>query len=90
MSLDIIEEVIKPSLLIFNISEVDDNTQILGRLDSLALVTLIGTVEEIIQEKTGEGISLLSADAFSRSRSPFKNVGALAAYIQTILESAHE
>ena len=83
--MEVIDDIIKPALKMFDMLEVERSTPLLGKLDSLALVTLVGTVEELIEEKTGKSISLLSADAFSQRRSPFRTVGSLAEYVQELL-----
>ena len=50
-------------------------------LDSLGLVSLIIDIEEALQDR-GVEISLSDEHAMSQSRSPFRSVPALVAYIQ--------
>ena len=54
-------------------------------LDSLGLINLINTIEEKIEEATGEYISITDERAMSLEVSPFKTVGTLANYIETLL-----
>lgn len=53
--------------------------------DSMALVSLIVYVEEILEEKTGESLILADEKAMSRRTSPFLKVGLLADYIFELL-----
>lgn len=57
-----------------------------GKLDSLALVTLIVAVEEKINTELGATISLADERAMSRQRSPFRTVESLVAYVQQLLD----
>lgn len=51
-----------------------------GALDSLGLVRLIVTMEQLVEEQLGCTITLASDKAFSQTRSPFSTVGALVEY----------
>lgn len=50
-------------------------------LNSMGLVTLITSVESILEEEHQIDVTLVSEDAFSRQRSPFRTIDALADYI---------
>lgn len=66
-----------------------EETQIFGTgdsLDSLQLVNLITIIEQKIEEETGEFISLADERAMSLSESPFKTVGTLKFYIETLID----
>ena len=66
----------------------DPATRLLGpgaALDSLALVTLIVTVEARVADELGTSITLASEDAMSRTHSPFRTLGTLAAYVDELL-----
>jgi acyl carrier protein len=52
-----------------------------GALDSLGLVMLLIDIEEALEDR-GYGVNLSDANAMSRTRSPFRNVPSLVAYIQ--------
>lgn len=69
--------------------EKSEMTVLFGKdavLDSMGLVSLIVTVERLVDEKYDKTISLASEKAFSRSSSPFKTVTTLAEYVQELLE----
>jgi D-alanine--poly(phosphoribitol) ligase subunit 2 len=63
-----------------------------GVLDSLALVNLIVSVEQNIEDEFGVGIILANEKAMSQRKSPFSTVGCLAEYIETLIKehSHHE
>lgn len=56
-----------------------------AKLDSMGLVSLIITLERLIDEKHGKTITLASEKAFSRRSSPFKTVKSLAEYVEELL-----
>lgn len=58
-----------------------------GILDSLALVSLIADIEEIVDTQLGQNITLADEKAMSARNSPFKNVASLTEYIQNLLSS---
>jgi acyl carrier protein len=58
-----------------------------GLLDSLGLVSLIVAVEQTIQEQLGAGISLADEKAMSQRSSPFKTIGSLARYAESLLQA---
>lgn len=55
-------------------------------LDSLGLVTLILSIEEMIEEEMGVAITLVSEKAMSARRSPFATVGSLAEFIASLIQ----
>jgi acyl carrier protein len=59
-----------------------------GALDSMALVTLIADLEERLAEAFDTPVVLADERAMSRSRSPFRTVGALEDYICSLLPGA--
>lgn len=68
--------------------EKSDCTQLFGsesKLDSMGFVSLIVTVERLIDEKHGKTVTLASEKAFSRSSSPFRTTTTLAQYVEELL-----
>lgn len=61
--------------------DVDESTELLGRLDSLGLVTLIVDLEERLLDDLGIAVTLATGDALSRRHSPFRTVGTLSDYV---------
>jgi acyl carrier protein len=59
-----------------------------GPLDSLALVTLTSEVEQRLEDELGVVVTLTDERAFSQAKSPFRSVGALAAFAASLLEPA--
>ena len=91
-----IEEVILNSLIELN-EELENNplgspskeTQLYGgggALDSMALVSFITDLEEIISEKFDKNIILADERAMSQKTSPFRSVESLTRYIKKLLE----
>ncbi|MGF1449638.1 MAG: hypothetical protein ACFB20_09505 [Opitutales bacterium] len=67
------------------------NTALFGGgsgLDSMGLVTLIADLEERLAEAFEQPVVLADERAMSRSRSPFRTVGALEDYICGLLEAS--
>jgi acyl carrier protein len=58
-------------------------------LDSMALVTLIMDVETAVLDASGIDISLVTQEAMSRTRSPFRTPEILAEYIGEILVTSN-
>jgi len=54
-------------------------------LDSMGLVNLITVIEQKIEEKTGEFISIADERAMSMEQNPFHTVSTLKDYIETVL-----
>jgi hypothetical protein len=57
-----------------------------GMLDSLGLVSFLADLEYKLSEEFDRAVVLASEQAMSRSRSPFRDVPALAAYVTELLE----
>jgi acyl carrier protein len=58
-----------------------------GALDSLALVTLLSTVEQMLDVELGVLVCLTDEKALSQARSPFRTVGSLADFTTTLIEA---
>lgn len=56
-----------------------------GLLDSMALVGLIVAVEQDVEDEFGKEITIADAKAMSQKNSPFRTVGSLVDYIETLL-----
>ena len=59
-----------------------------GKLDSLGLVTFIVAVEQKIAETFNVTLTLADEKAMSQRNSPFRNIGALAEYIEKLLDES--
>ena len=59
-----------------------------GSLDSLGLVSLVTTVEQIIEEKFGAATTLLENIDAIENDNPFETVKTLADYVASILEKS--
>jgi hypothetical protein len=57
-----------------------------GMLDSLGLVSFLADLEYKLSDEFDQTIVLASEQAMSRSRSPFRDVPALAGYVAELLE----
>lgn len=55
-------------------------------LDSMGLVNLIVAIEQEIEDELDVTISIANEKAMSRKSSPFKTLGALAEYIEFLIE----
>jgi acyl carrier protein len=69
-------------------AELDATTSLIGKqavLDSLALVTLIVDLEQRIEEEYDVALTLADDRAMSQKHSPFRTVGSLSGYIETLL-----
>lgn len=58
-----------------------------GFVDSLGLVQLTVEVERMVAESVGTPITLADERAMSRSQSPFRTLGSLAAYIVELVRA---
>ena len=56
-----------------------------GTLDSVQLVNLIVTTEELLFENHGRQVSVADDRAFSRRRSPFLTIASFADYVDELL-----
>jgi acyl carrier protein len=71
--------------------EVDETTELLGRLDSMGLVTFIVDLEERLNDDLGMTVALATDRALSQRQSPFRNVATLTDYVlQLADESAND
>ncbi len=64
--------------------ELMDDTVIFGEhgaLDSIRLVHLIATIEELIEDRFNLVITLADQNAFSKAKSPFRTVRSLSEYV---------
>ncbi len=71
------------------LNEINEKTKLYGSssaLDSLALVSFITDLEELISEEFNQDIILANEKAMSAKTSPFRSVGTLSIYIQSLLE----
>jgi acyl carrier protein len=78
------EELQDPSL-----KHITEETRLFGAksaLDSLALVSLITDVEELVYEQLDKEIVLADERAMSQKTSPFRSVGSLRDYILELLK----
>jgi hypothetical protein len=57
-----------------------------GMLDSLGLVSFLADLEYKLSEEFDRAVVLASEQAMSRSRSPFRDVSSLTAYVTELLE----
>jgi acyl carrier protein len=70
--------------------DVDADTPLFGRdglLDSMGLVTLVVAVEQAIEDELGVSVSLADARALSQKASPYRTVGALADYADSLIHT---
>jgi acyl carrier protein len=68
--------------------EVSEETRLFGGnslLDSTALVSFLIEVEQQINDNAGTNIVIADERAMSQKRSPFRSIGSLADYVQTLL-----
>lgn len=75
----------------WEIGDVDVDTKLFGEggiLDSMALVTLVVAVEQEIEDKYEQAVSLADEKAMSQSRSPYRSVSRLAEYAASQIESS--
>ena len=65
---------------------LNESTRLLGgRLDSVNVVSLIVELEEQIADHCDVSITIADDSAMSQQRSPFRTVGSLADYIQSLM-----
>jgi acyl carrier protein len=57
-----------------------------GKLDSLALVTLIVSIEDAVARDLGRSITIASERAMSQKQSPFRTVQSLSEFVTGLLE----
>lgn len=51
-----------------------------GFLDSMSLVSLVVSVEQGVEDRYGQAVSLADEKALSRRNSPYRTIGSLAEY----------
>jgi len=64
-------------------------TPLIGRratIDSIALVSLIASVEELIEDEQGLLVTLADERALARGTSPFRTLGTLAEYVDEVMD----
>ena len=57
-----------------------------ANLDSLGLVNLVVAAEQNLEEALGVDLTLADEKAMSQRRSPFRTIGTLAEYVETLLK----
>ena len=65
------------------------STDLIGKsakVDSLGLVSLVLAIEQKIEKIFGTAITLVSEDVMSEEKNPFKNVGSLVNFIDSLLD----
>jgi acyl carrier protein len=70
---------------------LDESTTLFGQhglLDSLSLVSLVVTVEQVVEDQYGVLVSLTDDKAMSQKNSPYRTIGSLTDYICTALQDA--
>lgn len=72
--------------LIKELTQLEPDATLLGNMDSLDLVQFLVTLEYEINKRSGKDIVIQSRAAFSRERSPFRDVDSLAEFIVELLE----
>jgi hypothetical protein len=97
--MNVLEDVIYPAMIELKADtpELDalplsPETALLGGgalLDSLALVTLVVSIEGRLADRMGVPIALANERALSRRVSPFRTVATLNAYIRELLDELH-
>jgi acyl carrier protein len=70
-------------------ADIDESTELLGKLDSLGLVTLVVDLEERLQDELDLRVALATERALSQRQSPFRTVGTLADYVLELAGETH-
>ena len=78
-----LRNIILNALIAQDVEPSDNNTAILGQLDSIGLVNFIMDVEDGLAD-IGVKIKIVTDKAFSRNSSPFLNIRTLEMYLQEI------
>ena len=68
--------------------ELGENAPLYGRegsLDSLGLVNLVIAVEQAIEDELGVTVTLADEKALSQKSSPFRTIGSLAQYAESLI-----
>jgi len=85
---DAISLVNEDSAAIIDLSLPTDSIELLGdssSIDSLTLVRLLISIEQLIEERTGDPISIVDEATFSSTETPFANVSTLISHVKTLL-----
>lgn len=72
-------------------AEIGADTRLFGKdglLDSMALVSLVMSLEQEIAERFGAEIALADEKALSQKHSPFRTIGSLVSYANGEIEAA--
>lgn len=72
--------------------ELSETTRLIGQqgvLTSLELVTLLFNVEQAVSDQLNASITLADERAMSQEKSPFRTIGSLAGYVNTLVTQAH-
>ena len=73
------------------LKEANEETRLFGAksgIDSIALVTLIAEVEDVLSNDFSKAVILADEKAMSQKLSPFRRVGTLIDYATSLLEEA--
>ena len=69
--------------------EFSDDVRLIGRaaaVDSMDFVALITIIEELVADKLGKSIRIVSDRAFSMERSPFQSIGTLTDFVTELVK----
>ena len=69
--------------------EYDKAVRLIGKdasIDSMSFVTLISIIEELIDDRLGKDIEIVSDKAFSQKSSPFQTIETLEDYLLELIE----
>lgn len=69
--------------------EFSNDVRLIGRasaIDSMDFVTLVTIIEELVADKLGKSIRIVSDRAFSMERSPFQSIGTLTDFVTELVK----
>ena len=69
------------------------NVKLIGSnaaLDSMAFVTLVTIIEELVEDELDVSVEIVSDKAFSRTNSPFSCIGMLEEFVLELVREAKE
>ena len=89
----IIEMIIEETNAVLDtpIDNMNEDTNLYGNngiLDSMGLVTMIVSVEQDVEDEFNVQLTIANAKAMSQKNSPFKTVGSLATYVESLIKEA--
>ena len=90
MMIELLQDVLADSDAEYS-AEVTATTQLVGEgaaITSLSLISFITGVELAIEEKYDTELTLVSEEALSRRKSPFRMIDSLADYVLTLVSVA--